>query len=51
MTDASKTTAEQIETLQDKATKLEEQAREAGLLPDIADNEEEGVGQVTGLVP
>lgn len=52
MTDTSKTLTEQTDALRQKADKLEEEAREAGLLPHKVDEDEnDGVGRLTGLVP
>ena len=50
MTKTPTTLPEKIEALEEKANRLETEAREAGLLPEKTD-EDEGVGRMTGLVP
>jgi hypothetical protein len=50
MTKTPTTLPEKIDALEEKANRLEDHAREAGLLPEKAD-EDEGVGRMTGLVP
>lgn len=50
MTDARPTLPEQIEALEKRADKLEDHARDTGLLPEKVEAAE-GVGRVTGLVP
>ena len=50
MTEPRTTLEQQAQDLEKKADKLEEHARQNGLLPAAADKDE-GVGRVSGLVP
>ena len=50
MTEPRTSLEQQAEDLEKKADRLEEHARQNGLLPEAADTGE-GVGRVSGLVP
>lgn len=51
MTDTTKPTPEEIETLEDKADALEERAEDDGVIPDEDNIPENGIGPQTGVVP
>lgn len=51
MTDTTKPTPEEIESLKDEADALKQRAEDDGVIPDEDDIPENGVGPQTGVVP